>query len=52
MATQQAPRTALDMLTRVQKRSAHAGARSFHGRNKTTPEQLNLFDSLDLPDPA
>jgi len=46
------PRTALDLLARIQKHTAHAGKRSFHGLSKTTPEQLDLFDSLDLPKPA
>ncbi|TCM74920.1 IS1634 family transposase, partial [Rhodovulum steppense] len=46
------PRTALDLLARIQRHTAHAGKRSFHGLSKTTPEQLDLFDSLDLPKPA
>jgi hypothetical protein len=46
------PRTALDLLARIQKHTAHAGKRSFHGLSATTPEQLNLFDSLDLPKPV
>jgi transposase len=46
------PRTALDLLARIQKHTAHAGKRSFHGLSKTTPEQLDLFDSLDLPKPV
>ncbi|WP_145112019.1 IS1634 family transposase, partial [Cereibacter sediminicola] len=33
------PRTALDLLARIQKHTAHAGKRSFHGLSKTTPEQ-------------
>ena len=37
------------MLARIQQHTAHAGKRSFHGLSKTTPEQLNLFDSLELP---
>lgn len=46
------PRAALHLLARIQKHTAHAGKRSFHGLSKTTPEQLDLFDSLDLPKPA
>uniref|UniRef100_UPI001179F151 IS1634 family transposase n=1 Tax=Cereibacter azotoformans TaxID=43057 RepID=UPI001179F151 len=46
------PRTALDLLARIQKHTAHAGKRSFHGLSKTTPEQLDLFDALSLPKPA
>ena len=46
------PRAALHLLARIQKHTAHAGKRSFHGLSQTTPEQLDLFDSLDLPKPA
>ena len=46
------PRTALDMLARIQKHTAHIGERSFHGTSKTTPEQLDLFDALNLPQPS
>lgn len=46
------PRTALSLLARTQKHTAHAGARSFQGLSKTTPEQLDLFDVLNLPKPA
>jgi transposase len=46
------PRTALDLLTRIQKHTAHIGERTFNGTSKTTPEQLNLFDALNLPKPA
>ena len=46
------PRTALDLLARIQKHTAYAGKRSFHGLTKTTPEQLDLFDALSLPKPA
>ncbi|MCE6967578.1 hypothetical protein LAZ41_04035 [Cereibacter sphaeroides] len=46
------PRTALDLLARIQKHTAYAGKRSFHGLSKTTPEQLDLFDALSLPKPA
>jgi len=46
------PRTALSLLARIQKHTAHAGQRSFHGLSKTTPEQLDLFNALNLPKPA
>ncbi len=46
------PRTALDLLARIQKHTAHIGDRSFNGTSKTTPEQLDLFDALSLPSPA
>jgi len=46
------PRTALDLLARIQKHTAHAGNRSLHGISKTTPEQLDLFDAMNLPKPA
>lgn len=46
------PQVALDILSRIQKHTAYAGSRSFHGISKTTPEQLELFETLNLPKPA
>jgi len=46
------PRTALDLLARIQKHTAHAGTRTLQGISRTTPEQLDLFDALSLPKPA
>ena len=46
------PRTALDLLARIQKHTAHIGPRTFNGTSTTTPEQLDLFDALSLPKPA
>ncbi len=46
------PRTALDLLARIQKHTAHIGTRTFNGTSKTTPEQLDLFDALSIPKPA
>jgi transposase len=46
------PRTALDLLARIQKHTAHIGDRTFNGTSKTTQEQLDLFDTLSLPKPA
>ena len=45
------PRTALDLLARIQKHTAHIGDRTFNGTSTTTTEQLNLFDALSLPKP-
>lgn len=42
------PHTALELLARIQKHTAHIGEKSFHGTSKTTPEQLELFDALSL----
>ena len=46
------PRTALDLLDRIQKHTAHIGARTFNGTSTTTPEQLDLFDALSLSKPV
>ncbi len=46
------PRTALDLLARIQKHTARIGDRTFNGTSKTTPEQLDLFEALSLPKPA
>jgi hypothetical protein len=46
------PRTALDMLARIQKHTAHIGERTFNGTSRTTQEQLDLFDAMSLPKPA
>ena len=45
------PRTALDLLARIQKHTAHIGDRTFNGTSTTTTEQLDLFDALSLPKP-
>ena len=46
------PRTALDLLARIQRHQARIGERTLGGLSTTTPEQLELFDTLDLPKPA
>ncbi|MEY3004151.1 MAG: hypothetical protein RLZZ491_1327 [Pseudomonadota bacterium] len=46
------PRTALDLLARIQKHTAHVGERKLEGTSRRTPEQLDLFDALNLPKPA
>jgi hypothetical protein len=48
----ESPRTALDLLARIQKHTAHAGNRTLHGISRTTPEQLDLFEAMNLPKPA
>jgi hypothetical protein len=45
-------RTALDLLARSQKHTAHSGNRTLHGIGRTTPEQLGVFDAMNLPKPA
>ena len=46
------PRTALDLLARIQRHLAKIGERSVDGLSSTTPEQLELFQALNLPKPA
>lgn len=46
------PRTALDLLARIQKHTAHIGNRTFNGTSKTTQEQLDLFEAMGLRKPA
>jgi len=46
------PRTALDLLARIQRHQAKVGERSVEGLSTTTPQQLELFDALNLPKPA
>ena len=46
------PRTALDLLARIQKHTTHIGRRTFTGLSKTQPEQLELFDALSIAKPA
>jgi len=46
------PRTALELLARIQKHTTHVGTRTFDGISRTTREQLDLFKSLDLPKPG
>ncbi|TVP83801.1 IS1634 family transposase [Thioalkalivibrio sp.] len=46
------PRTALDLLARIQHHQARIGERAVGGLSTTTPEQLELFDTLSLPKPA
>ncbi|MDT8326627.1 MAG: IS1634 family transposase, partial [Roseovarius sp.] len=46
------PRTALNLLARIQRHSAKIGERTLDGLSTTTTEQLELFDTLNLPKPA
>jgi transposase len=45
------PSTALELLRRIQQHRATIGERSYSGLSKTTPEQLSLFEALDLRSP-
>jgi hypothetical protein len=45
------PKTALEMLRRIQKHRATIGERTYTGISKTTPEQLDLFAVMSLPKP-
>ena len=45
------PKTALELLRRIQKHRAAIGDRPYTGISKTTPEQLDLFAALSLPKP-
>jgi len=46
------PRIALNLLARIQQHQARIGERTVGGLSTTTPEQLELFDTLSLPKPA
>jgi transposase len=46
------PRTALDLLERIQRHTSKIGERTLNGLSTITPEQLELFDTLDIPKPA
>jgi transposase len=46
------PRTALDLLARIQRHQAGIGERALGGLSTITSEQLELFDALNLPKPA
>ena len=42
----------LNIISRIQKHTTHIGGRTFNGTSKTTSEQLDLFDALNLPRPT
>ncbi|SEB08035.1 IS1634 family transposase, partial [Rubrimonas cliftonensis] len=46
------PRTALDMLARIQRHHARIADRKLEGVTTPNPEQLELFETLNLPKPA
>ena len=46
------PRTALDLLARIQKHRTHIGPRTFEGVSRPEPRQLELFSALSLPKPV
>ena len=52
MRTTASPRTAINILSRIQKNTAHIGDRIVNDTRKTTQEQLDLYDALNLPKPA
>lgn len=43
------PKTALELLNRIQKHRVTAGDRAYSGISKTTPEQSDIFKALDVP---
>ena len=45
------PKTALELLARIQKHTTHIGPQTFYGISNPQPEQLNLFDALDVKRP-
>jgi transposase len=45
------PKTALELLNRIQKHRVTAGDREYSGISKTTPEQIDIFKALDVPAP-
>lgn len=46
------PTTALELLRRIQRHRATIGEHAYAGLSKATPEQLRLFEELQLPIPA
>ena len=45
------PKTALDILAKVQRFTAHIAEKPFTGTTRNKPEQLSLFKALDVPKP-
>jgi len=48
----ESPRTALDLLARIHRHDARIADRKLEGITTPSPEQLDLFDTLNLPKPA
>ena len=49
--SERSPKTALEILRRIQQHRATIGDHAYTGISKTTPEQLELFEALKLPKP-
>lgn len=45
------PKTALEILRRIQQHQVTIGDHAYRGVSTTTPEQLTLFEALTLPKP-
>lgn len=45
------PKTALELLNRIQRHRATVGDRAYSGISKTTPEQIDFFKALGVPTP-
>lgn len=45
------PKTALELLRRIQQHKATVGTKEFTGISKTTREQLDIFAALDVAAP-
>jgi hypothetical protein len=45
------PKTALELLNRIQQHRATVGNRAYGGISKTTPEQIDIFKALGVPTP-
>ena len=46
------PRTALDLLARIHRQQAKIADRKLEGITTPSPEQLDLFEALNLPKPV
>lgn len=46
------PKTALEILAKLQRFTAYIGEKSFTGTTRTKPEQLDLFEALNVAKPA
>ena len=49
--SERSPKTTLKILRRIQQHRATIGDHAYTGISKTTSEQLNLFEALNLPKP-
>ena len=46
------PTSALQLLARIQKHRATIGESAYTGVSRLSPQQIRLFENLDLPKPA